>query len=689
MSDSDRKGQTRKSQAAIMRAKSAEDREIGPPKKPKKPARRKRSERSFRLFCEQYLPERFPLAWSDDHLKAIAKIETAVLTGGRFAFAMPRGSGKTTLCEAAAIWAIVFGHRRFILLIGSTESAAEELLESIKVELETNDLLDEDFNEVTHPIRCLEGIANRCKGQTINGERTRIEWTQKAIVMPTVAKSKASGAILKVAGITGRIRGMKRGSLRPDLVIPDDPQTDESAHSPSQNTYREGILAGAVMGLAGPKKKIAVCMPCTVIAPGDMADRSLDRDRHPEWNGERSKLIYAFPTNEQAWDHYAMLRKDGMRSGDGGRAATEYYRANQGDMDAGAVVGWRERFNPDELSAVQYAMNLKIDSPSAFAAEYQNEPLDLTGQNALAELTPDVVVAKINQIPMGIVPRQCSRLTAGIDVQGNMLFWLVAAWDEKFGGSIVDYGSFPKQNKAYFRAAEAKPDLEAMYPNMVDTARIYRGLMELTGWLLSRRFEQAETGANLSIERCLVDSGDFTDTVYQFCRESPHSSVLNPSKGYGLSAGKVRVSEWSLKEGEKSGWNWRMRAPDKGRGRLVMIDSNIWKSFVYERLSVPMATPGCLSLNGKESYVHQLLADHLTSESRERTDGRGLTIYEWTRKPNRENHWWDCLNYAAVAASVLGIEFSASGQPRSSEQRKPVSFSEMQRLAKERRGKKK
>ena len=90
----------------------------------------------------------------------------------------------------------------------------------------------------------------------------------------------ASGAILKVAGITGRIRGMKHQtaageSFRPDLVILDDPQTDESARSLWQCQARESILAGAVLGLAGPGRKISSIMPCTVIKPGDMADRIL------------------------------------------------------------------------------------------------------------------------------------------------------------------------------------------------------------------------------------------------------------------------------------------------------------------------------------------------------------------------------------------------------------------------------
>ena len=34
----------------------------------------------------------------------IRKIEAAVLHGGLFALAMPRGNGKTTICERAMLW---------------------------------------------------------------------------------------------------------------------------------------------------------------------------------------------------------------------------------------------------------------------------------------------------------------------------------------------------------------------------------------------------------------------------------------------------------------------------------------------------------------------------------------------------------------------------------------------------------
>src|SRR5690606_26679792 len=186
------------------------------------------------------------------------------------------------------------------------------------------------FPEVCHPIRSLEGIANRCGGQLCQGERTHIGWTATEVILPTIAGSAAAGAIIKVAGITGRIRGMKfkrpdGKTVRPSLVILDDPQTDESARSLSQCANRERIIAGAVLGLAGPGKKISGIMPCTVIRPGDMADRVLDRDQHPEWNGERTRLVDAFPTNEKLWDEYALIRADCLRAKGTIEAATEFY----------------------------------------------------------------------------------------------------------------------------------------------------------------------------------------------------------------------------------------------------------------------------------------------------------------------------------------------------------------------------
>ena len=41
----------------------------------------------------------------------------------------------------AAIWAMAYGHREFVVIIGASEGAALEMLDSIKTELEVNEHL--------------------------------------------------------------------------------------------------------------------------------------------------------------------------------------------------------------------------------------------------------------------------------------------------------------------------------------------------------------------------------------------------------------------------------------------------------------------------------------------------------------------------------------------------------------------
>jgi len=118
--------------------------------------RKGKAEGSFRVFCETYFAEVFYLPWSDDHLRVIGKIEKAVRTGGLFGMAMPRGSGKTVLCETAVLWSALIGATPFVTLIAASAERARDLLENIKIWLETNPLLHADFPEVTYPIRCLD-----------------------------------------------------------------------------------------------------------------------------------------------------------------------------------------------------------------------------------------------------------------------------------------------------------------------------------------------------------------------------------------------------------------------------------------------------------------------------------------------------------------------------------------------------
>jgi len=649
------------------------------------PERKARGERSFRLFCETYFTEVFYLPWSPDHLRVIEKIEKAVRTGGLFAMAMPRGSGKTVLCQAAVVWSALMGATPFVCLIAASAERAKSLLENIQVWLETNPLLAADFPEVTYPVRSLERITNRQKGQKYGGEPTRIEWTSDKIVLPTIEGSKASGVVISSSGMKGSdIRGQNHARadgqvVRPQLVLVDDPQTTESAWSPSQSQRREAILAGDVLGMAGPGKKIAGLMACTVIRPDDMADRLLDREKHPEWQGERTKMVYAFPSSEKLWARYAELRADSLRNDGDGREATEFYGEHRAEMDAGAVVAWPERFNKDEISAIQHAMNLRLRDEAAFFAEYQNEPIIETEGEEM--LSADQVAAKTNGYTRAVIPLGVGHLTMFIDVQQKVLFWMLCGWEENFTGYILDYGTWPEQRRAYFTLREVRSRLARKTPGAGLEGQIYAGLEKLTAERLSCVYRR-EDGAEMRVDRCLVDAnwGQSTDVVYQFCRQSQFAAVLLPSHGKYVGASSIPFSEYKRKRGDRVGLHWRIpNTVGRRQVRHALIDTNYWKSFVHARLAVAMGDPGCLSLFGRDAKAHRLLADHLTAEYRVKTLARDRTVDEWKLRPTRpDNHWLDCLVGCAVAASIQGASL-AGIESRPSQPRGRVRLSELQR----------
>ena len=636
-------------------------RDIGPLPEVVNPDRKAACERNFQLFCESYFPETYSLAWSPDHLKVIEKIETAVLRGGLFALALPRGSGKTTITESAALWSMLYGHREFVVLIGATESAALELLDSLKTELEVNERLAEDFPEVCYPVAQLEGIANRCAGQLYKGERTRITWTSNEIVLPTVERSRASGIIVRVAGITGRIRGMKfkrsdGRNVRPSLVVIDDPQTSESAGSLEQTRKRVRVLAGDILGLAGPGQKISGIMPCTIIRPGDMADIILNRNTHPDWNGEKTRMVYRFPTNMKLWEEYAEIRAEALRTEGNFQKATEFYLANREAMDAGAEVSWEARFNHDEVSALQHAMNLKFQDEAAFMSEYQNDPLpDDTADDSL--LSVDGICAKINGLARRRVPLKCDRLTMFVDVQKALLFYVVTAWAEDFTGAVIDYGSWPDQHRHEYSLADANPSIQTLFPKAGFEGALYAALSALTDECLGREWER-EDGAVLKIERALVDAnwGQSTDVVYQFCRQSSHAGVILPSHGRYVGASSKPMTEYRKQQGDRLGFNWMIpNVAGKRAIRHVIYDTNYWKSFIHARLAVPVGDKGALTLYGRIPGAHQLFAEHLTAEYRVKTQGRGRTVDEWKLKPqSHDNHFLDCVAGCAVCGSMLG-----------------------------------
>jgi len=666
--------------------------EIGPLPPVADPARRERCRTSLKSFFTTYLAARFPLPFSRDHDKVIRKLERCITKGGQFANAMPRGSGKTTMVEAAIVWAIVYGHRKFVVTLAATGDLADELVQSVKDELETNDLLLADFPEVCHPIRRLEGIAQRGKGQTLDGERTRVGWGAGEFRLAYIPGAASSGAVVEGRGLDGAIRGRKKSvpggrQMRPDLLVLDDPQTDLSARMLGQTEARERLIEGAVLGMAGPGKTVAAVMPCTVICPDDLSTRVL---RKPQWNGERTQLVDKMPTNLDWWKgEYAEARRESMTRFGDGRLADALYERKRAFADAGADIPWAERFDAETCaSALQEAMNWLIDRPASFWAEAQNEPMSLNPEGEALALSPTLLAKRLTGVPRGVVPRGCGRLTAGVDVSEFLIWWVVTAWDDGFGGSVIDYGCWPPQGRTYFRQEEAAPSLRGRFPDQPVEAAVYSAVKATLAEVMGRVFPTEEGADGMQVERCLVDSSDQTATVYDAIRASGHKGAVWPSKGFGSNASRTPVGEWPEKPGDRRrGQDW-VYGPTAGAAPrlLLKFGANEWKSFLADRFRTPEAAAAALRLFGDDEFVHQLFADHCAAETpdRQRSETTGRVATVWTQRPGRQNHLFDCAVLSAVAASIAGVRWSAraaAGDPKPARARRWVDIDELNRAA--------
>jgi hypothetical protein len=675
----------RERQAEISRAKSVKRREIGPLPDVVDPERKAFGRESLLNFCRTYLPGTFSLEFGYPHLKAIDRLERMMKAGGKVSLSMMRGGGKSALARAAVLDALLQGKRFFPVLFQATEPLAAKELKKLVYELETNPLLLADFPEVCYPIFRLDRISNRQRGQTLDGIPTRMEMTKTGITLPTVRGSVASGSCVHVVGITGAFKGLSapgpNGSIRrPDALVFDDVQTRESARSPAQTAEREAIVLGDALGLAGPTTAIAAAMLCTPIFVNDLSERFLDPARRPEWRPLRSKMLVTFPADMPLWEEYREVRREGFDAGDGIGPSNEFYAAHRETMDAGATVSWLGRVEPGDLSPIQTAMNKLFDDRPSFMAEYQCEPEDGERGAESKFLDATTVTTRLSGLARGVVPRECSRVTAFIDCGKKILWWVAVAWTEKFGGTVIDYGHWPKQRQSVFAASAVKDTLANLYPGLSETALVFAGLKDLVPLVL--KSYPREGGGEETVRQAMIDCGWWPTPVYQFIRQSESRGVLYPSKGIGRTA-TTGISDWKILPGQQRGWNSRVTAGADGKGKMVQFDPDAWKTFVWERMGEPMGGRSPLSLFGDPEEPrpadHALFAEHCACEYGEPKPTTRGTFDKWAKLPGRsDNHYFDCLVGCAVAAGVSGLTWSASGAtPIPKKPRKKIDIEEL------------
>jgi hypothetical protein len=662
-------------------------RDIGPIPKCKHPKRRKKNEADTPLWLRTYLPSVFTLPWAPDHLKVIAQLDRVISGDALFALGMPRGSGKTQILIGAGIKAVFTGQRRYCVILAATHRKAKRLIADVRDQIlaDGNHPLLEDYPEFMLPMRAVRCDSRKSKDQTTEGTPTQVACSPTQLDFGLIPKRIEHFAIVESLSISStEIRGThytKNGEpIRPDLVLLDDVQTDKIAVNPERVDELLATIEGAVLGMAGPGKKISALACCTVFAPGDASDKLLDRQISPQWQGERYKMLYALPARMDLWKEYRSIVAEHMQQDGDGSRGSKFYAEHREEMDAGAVIAWPENVPPGCLSAIQHAMNLFLFKPLVFASEYQNSPLEIVA--AGRHLTAADLQKRMSGRRQSVVPTWATKLTCGIDVQGNLLFWLICAWGDDFSGSIIEYGTWPDQKgRRNFALNDVLYTLQTELPGANIDGQLHNGLAHLVPELMTRDFPSDGGKSHVRIDRAFIDTGYKSNVVIEYCRTSPYTAQIRPCKGRGIKATQTQWSDFPKRDGERLGFHWLEKVLTGKSLRSIQHDTNFWKSFLKERFLQAIGEGGALTLYDDPQSQHGMLINHLTAEFGvlNRAVATGVEIEEWQLKPNRENHWFDCLTQAAAAASFEGVRLAA--QQAQKTERKRVSYREMQQQA--------
>jgi hypothetical protein len=632
------------------------------------PARKERCRRDLVLYAKTYIAPYLSLPFSPVHIEILRSIQQRILYGGSNALAAPRGFGKDQLLIIACLWAVSYGHRRYIAYFCPSMSMSKARLRWLKFLVETNPLIAEDFPEIVVPIADLEGAAQKGPTQTVGGERTRIHWGTDLIIFPNVPGSDSALSVVQPGGLDSSNRGFNEMGKRPDFVIISDLESNEVARSETQKETYEETVENTLGGLVGPGETLSMFMLCTIFMKGALSEKYTDPTQKPAWNGRRYKALVDMPERMDLWQEYMELRRESQSTGKDpyGRAAHTFYVKHRDEMDAGAVVLWPEWYVkqtmedglPQEVSAIQGIFNKWCDKGDKyFYCELQNDPQD--DQNKLADLTPKLVTERLHGYPQGIVPFNCTKVVCGVDIGKAEIHFVVRAYAPDGSPFGIDYGRIevPRLLELDTGGIEDLDQIQddsardkAIEKRLLASLRQLRDMFRLHGYVDSE-------GNRRDVDLVLVDSGGpkaFQDAVYQFCHESGKRYQATKGEGTGRNMKKFVVQEPNKKT-RVSSTHWYKRPRADRRGYLYHFDADYYKEYVHNRFLQAPGETGCATLWGNEPRAHRLYGKHICGEVYDVEKGKWDVV--------GPNHFLDATVLSELAASLLGIRLRMDVTP--------------------------
>ena len=302
-----------------------------------------RVQHDYQYFCQTYFPHYVPTPHFSQFHQFIFKRLPEIIDGdkdGREVHMAPRGEAKSTYeTQLGSLWCIVTGRKHLIGIIMNTLEQAAEMLESIKAELDTNPRLLNDFPDSTGQGRV---------------------WQATTAITTSNVK-------IRIGGTGKKLRGMKHGPYRPDLIFLDDLENDDNVKKKEQRDKIRKYVLTAVLGLAPPTGGMDVFWVGTSLHYNAAINQVASA---PGWRKRVFRAIMRWPDNMKLWEEwaniYTRLGTDEEREA-AEQEARQFYEAHSADMDKGAEVSWPQVRNLYRL------MCIRATDHDAFSQEYQNE----------------------------------------------------------------------------------------------------------------------------------------------------------------------------------------------------------------------------------------------------------------------------------------------------------------------------
>lgn len=262
--------------------------------------------------------------------------ELAQLNGSKRAIAAPRGHAKsTTFTFKDSLHAILYEYKHYILILSDSSDQAKGFLGDIKIELEENKAIQEDFGELQGKI-----------------------WREDLIITSTNIKIEGIGSGKKV-------RGRRHRNWRPDLIVLDDIENDENVKTPEQRKKLSNWFFKAV-SKAGDDYTDIVYIG-TILHYDSLLSNILE---NPGYKSIKYKGVLSFAKNQSLWDTWESIFTK-LSNANRKEDAKHFFEQFQEEMLEGVEVLW-----PEKNSYYDLMVDRLTEGEASFNSEIQNEPID-------------------------------------------------------------------------------------------------------------------------------------------------------------------------------------------------------------------------------------------------------------------------------------------------------------------------